>query len=57
VLRFISRPFSSGTKLVAGCTWIQPRDREKEAKADRHQIVWFKKNLEKKAFEEKRWNR
>lgn len=57
VLRFYSRSFPPNDKLISSCTWIPPRDRKKEAEADRHEREWFEKNLEKKAFEEKRWNR
>lgn len=55
ILRFSSRSIPPNDKLVPSCTWIPPRDRKKEAKADRHQREWFEKNLEKKAFEEERW--
>jgi len=55
VLRFASRSYPPSTKLVPSCTWIPPRDRKKEAEADRHQIEWFEKQLEKYAFEDERW--
>jgi hypothetical protein len=55
VLRFSSRSYPPSTKLVPSCTWIPPRDRKKEAEADRNQREWFEKQLEKYEFEDERW--
>jgi len=55
ILRFSSRSYPPSTKLVPSCTWIPPRDRKKEAEADRHQREWFEKQLEKYEFEDERW--
>ncbi|MBO3804151.1 MAG: hypothetical protein JTT11_09865 [Candidatus Brockarchaeota archaeon] len=55
ILRFSSRSYPPNEKLVPSCTWIPPKDRKKEAEADRHQREWFEKQLEKYEFEDERW--
>lgn len=55
VLRFVSRSFSTSKKWVRGCIWIPPKDRKREANAERDQREWFEKQLEKYEFEDERW--